>query len=138
MIWSDSTFHSHWRCYLSTHPSIEFPIVLFCLPAKNNALSTYYDMSVTVAPELTDDIPSDIELVFWNYYQTSSEPYVNKLRQHWELAGRAPWMASGVWTWSRYEKPVSLLLVVCDLAPNYIYAGFGPHYPSLSPPSKLR
>ncbi|BGP25894.1 hypothetical protein JCM10295v2_004835 [Rhodotorula toruloides] len=76
--------------------------MLFCLPAKNNQLSGYYDPNSVVTAELANSIPSEIETVFWDYYHTDSRPYTAKIAQHWQLAGKAPWMASGVWTWSRF------------------------------------
>ncbi|GAA5832404.1 hypothetical protein JCM11251_006443 [Rhodosporidiobolus azoricus] len=76
--------------------------MLFCLPAKNNALSGYYDPNSVVTQELANSIPDEIVTVFWDYYHTDSRPYTAKIAQHWQLAGKAPFMASGVWTWSRF------------------------------------
>lgn len=42
-----------------------------------------------------------ITLTRRSYYHTDSSPYTAKIAQHWQLADKAPWMASGVWTWSR-------------------------------------
>lgn len=39
--------------------------MLFCLPAKNNQLSGYYDPNSVVTAELANSIPSEIETVFW-------------------------------------------------------------------------
>lgn len=41
-----------------------------------------------------------------SYYHTDSGPYTAKIAQHWQLADKAPWMASGVWTWSRCVLPL--------------------------------
>ncbi|GAA5958945.1 hypothetical protein JCM3765_000780 [Sporobolomyces pararoseus] len=76
--------------------------MLFCLPAKNNQLSGYYDPNSVVTKDLTDSIPHDIGVCFWDYYHTDSRAYTAKIAQHWQLAGKAPFMASGVWTWSRF------------------------------------
>ncbi|GAA5961938.1 hypothetical protein JCM21900_001154 [Sporobolomyces salmonicolor] len=76
--------------------------MLFCLPAKNNQLSGYYDPNSVVTQDLADSVPSELDTVFWDYYHTDSRPYTAKIAQHWQLAGKAPWMASGVWTWSRF------------------------------------
>lgn len=99
MIWSDSK--SKQRLARSNSDLSLDEIVLFCLPAKNNQLSGYYAMDSVVSAELVDSVPSGIDTVFWDYYHTISAPYEAKIKQHWQLAGRAPWMASGVWTWSR-------------------------------------
>ncbi|GAA6016817.1 hypothetical protein JCM11491_001816 [Sporobolomyces phaffii] len=76
--------------------------MLFCLPAKNNQLSGYYDPNSVVTQDLTDSIPNDLSVVFWDYYHADSRAYTAKIAQHWQLAGKAPFMASGVWTWSRF------------------------------------
>ncbi|BGP17787.1 hypothetical protein JCM10213v2_005829 [Rhodosporidiobolus nylandii] len=106
--------------------------MLFCLPAKNNALSGYYDPNSVVTEDLARSFPDEVSTVFWecifgtsssfvnsrqdvlspsvpvtdppthSYYHTDSRPYTAKIAQHWQLAGKAPFMASGVWTWSRF------------------------------------
>ncbi|KAJ1854242.1 hypothetical protein LPJ76_004194 [Coemansia sp. RSA 638] len=77
--------------------------MLFCLAAKNNALYAYYDQSNNPAEALSrvEGIPSDIDLVFWDYYHTQPEIYARKIQQHKELGCERPWMAGGAWTWSR-------------------------------------
>ncbi|GAA5905950.1 beta-N-acetylhexosaminidase [Sporobolomyces salmoneus] len=76
--------------------------MLFCLPAKNNQLSGYYDLNAVVTQDLTDSIPPDLSVVYWSYYHVDSRVYTAKIAQHWQLAGKAPFMASGIWTWSRF------------------------------------
>ncbi|WAR62233.1 hypothetical protein PtB15_14B328 [Puccinia triticina] len=76
--------------------------MLFCLAAKNNSLGGYYDSSNPATPELVQSIPPEIELVYWDYYHTTSAPYVNKINQHRDLNFKSPAMASGIWTWSRF------------------------------------
>jgi len=51
-----------------------------------------------------------------SYYHTDSRPYTAKIAQHWQLAGKAPWMASGTWTWSRCASLCLLSLSVSLLA----------------------
>ncbi|KAH9451540.1 hypothetical protein Pst134EA_025490 [Puccinia striiformis f. sp. tritici] len=76
--------------------------MLFCLAAKNNSLGGYYDSSNPATPELVQSIPPEIELVYWDYYHTTSAPYINKINQHRDLNYKSPAMASGIWTWSRF------------------------------------
>ncbi|KAA1079577.1 hypothetical protein PGT21_016472 [Puccinia graminis f. sp. tritici] len=76
--------------------------MLFCLAAKNNSLGGYYDSSNPATPELVQSIPPEIELVYWDYYHTTSAPYINKINQHRDLNFKSPAMASGIWTWSRF------------------------------------
>ncbi|KAI5475274.1 hexosaminidase, glycoside hydrolase family 20 protein [Pseudohyphozyma bogoriensis] len=64
----------------------------------NNALSTYYDLNQEV-PQLTGTIPDNVDFVFWS---TDWTTYAEKIKHHWKLAGKSCWMASGVWSWSRF------------------------------------
>ncbi|KAI9317432.1 glycoside hydrolase superfamily [Dichotomocladium elegans] len=72
--------------------------------AKNNTLMGYYDESNNPAnmPGVVENMPSNVELIFWDYYHTSSDIYTQKLRQHRELGCQQPWVASAAWTWSRF------------------------------------
>ncbi|KAK5816220.1 glycoside hydrolase superfamily [Linnemannia elongata] len=66
---------------------------------KNNSLAGYYDGGT---PQLTDNLPPDIDLVYWDYYHTASESYANKIEQHRELGCLNPWVATAAWTWNRF------------------------------------
>ncbi|KAG0338273.1 hypothetical protein BG004_007291 [Podila humilis] len=58
---------------------------------KNNSLAGYYDGGT---PQLNDQLPPDIDLVYWDYYHTSSTSYAAKIEQHRELGCANPWVAS--------------------------------------------
>lgn len=73
--------------------------MLFTLANKNNSLAGYYDGGT---PQLTDNLPPDIDLVYWDYYHTASESYANKIEQHRELGCPSPWVATAAWTWNRF------------------------------------
>ncbi|KAF9294351.1 hypothetical protein BGZ88_003994 [Linnemannia elongata] len=73
--------------------------MLFTLANKNNSLAGYYDGGT---PQLTDNLPPDIDLVYWDYYHTASESYANKIEQHRELGCLNPWVATAAWTWNRF------------------------------------
>lgn len=64
--------------------------------AKNNTLQGYYDehSNPAQAPEFADSMPSNVELVFWDYYHTNPALYAQKLQQHRELGCQQPWIAS--------------------------------------------
>lgn len=46
--------------------------VLFCLPAKNNQLSGYYDPNSVISEDLTSSIPDEINTVFWEWVLSHS------------------------------------------------------------------
>jgi hypothetical protein len=77
-------------------------VVLFCLNAGDNTLGGYYDSGNPTNSDIVKGLPTDVELVFWSYYHSVPERYAQKIHEHWQFAQRAPWMASGIWTWSRY------------------------------------
>ncbi|KAF7727377.1 hypothetical protein EC973_007620 [Apophysomyces ossiformis] len=71
--------------------------------SQNNTLQGYYDEKSNPATTgLVEGIPANIELVFWDYYHTSSDIYAQKLQQHRDLGCQQPWVACGAWTWSRF------------------------------------
>lgn len=74
--------------------------MLFCLNAKNNSLLGYYDSQQPTAS--VEGIPSNIELVYWDYYHTSQQSYTSRIQSHRLLSRKNPWMAGGSWTWSRF------------------------------------
>lgn len=79
--------------------------MLFCLAAKNNSLQGYYDQENNPAKnsgDLVDSMPSNIDLVFWDYYHTNQEAYEQKLQHHRDLGCHQVWLANGAWSWSRF------------------------------------
>ncbi|KAI9023835.1 glycoside hydrolase superfamily [Phycomyces nitens] len=77
--------------------------MLFCLAARNNTLQGYYDESSNPAtPELVESMPNNTDLIYWDYYHTNPDIYEQKLKQHRDLGCHQPWVATGVWTWSRF------------------------------------
>ncbi|KAJ3087438.1 hypothetical protein HK102_011102 [Quaeritorhiza haematococci] len=75
--------------------------MLFTLASKNNTLQGYYDNDNHIPAEVSNRMPSDIDLVYWDYYHTHMDVYSRKIRQHREL-GHEPWVAGGIWTWNRF------------------------------------
>ncbi|PLW54142.1 hypothetical protein PCANC_06453 [Puccinia coronata f. sp. avenae] len=92
--------------------------MLFCLAAKNNSLVGYYDSSNPATQELVQSIPPEIQLIYWDYYHTTSAPYVNKVKQHQDLNFKSPAMASGIWTWSRFwtALPFSMVTISASMS----------------------
>ncbi len=58
----------------------------------------YYDLESTIPDDAKKAIPADVDLVYWDYYHKEEDFYAKMFARHREL-GRAPIMASGVWTW---------------------------------------
>ncbi|KAL7310082.1 hypothetical protein PS15m_010885 [Mucor circinelloides] len=77
--------------------------MLFCLAINNNSLQGYYDESNNPAtPELIENMPQNMKLIFWDYYHTTSDIYSQKIQQHRQMGCQDPWVATSAWTWSRF------------------------------------
>jgi hypothetical protein len=73
----------------------QHPTKIFIIAAKDNSLQGYYDESNNPAtPELVSSMPSNAQLVFWDYYHASSDIYLQKLQQHRDMGCQDPWIAS--------------------------------------------
>lgn len=70
----------------------------FRLGSKNN---DYYDRDTVISQEVIDRIPSEVDLVYWDYYHIDAEFYEDWIERHRSL-GSEPVVASGVWTWDRF------------------------------------
>ncbi|MBP3605935.1 MAG: beta-N-acetylhexosaminidase [Clostridia bacterium] len=52
----------------------------------------------TVPQEAIESVPKGVELVYWDYYSTSKEHYLNTLKTHQQFNNEI-WFAGGVWCW---------------------------------------
>ncbi len=60
----------------------------------------YYTLDDVITDEIVKKCPKDIELVYWDYYNTK-EYYDNMIDQH-KRFGRDVWFAGGAWTWQGF------------------------------------
>ncbi|KAF9970195.1 hypothetical protein BGZ73_007186 [Actinomortierella ambigua] len=75
---------------------------------KNNSLAGYYDGGT---PQLADTLPPDIDLVYWDYYHTTSISYATKLQQHRELGCANPWLATACQAAKRKDDGISNMML---------------------------
>lgn len=61
----------------------------------------YYDKSTVITEAVVEKIPKEVELVYWDYYNTEKEFYLDWIARH-RAMGKEPLMASGLWTWNKY------------------------------------
>lgn len=59
------------------------------------------DENFVVPKEMTELIPDDVELVFWDYYHKHKKEYDNNLSAHKKI-GKPVWFAGGAWTWNGF------------------------------------
>ncbi|KAI9246192.1 glycoside hydrolase superfamily [Sporodiniella umbellata] len=84
--------------------------MLFCLAINTNSLLGYYDEANHPVFQGVDTIPANLELVFWDYYHTNPGVYSEKIRQHKQMGCQKPWVAAGIWTWSRFWAAIPFSL----------------------------
>lgn len=66
-----------------------------------NKNQDYYDARSKVPEEVKQAIPKEVQLSYWDYYHREAGFYEKMLLRTKDLNGSAPFMASGVWTWTR-------------------------------------
>lgn len=71
----------------------------------HSASESYYDPSITFNKAYTSQIPENVTLVYWDYYNSNQELIKSMLKRHLEL-GRNVAVASGTWVWTKlyYDK----------------------------------
>ena len=70
----------------------------FRLGSKTN---DYYDKETVIPQWAIDRIPRGVDLVYWDYYHTDVEFYLDWIARHRAL-GSEPVFAGGGWTWARF------------------------------------
>ena len=65
-----------------------------------NPRRDYYALDSNIPAEVRAAIPKEVQLVYWDYYNTKQDFYEKFIEMHRELAGE-PIMGAGVWIWSR-------------------------------------
>ena len=65
----------------------------------SNPEQNYYYLG-PIPEDVRKAIPEDVQLVYWNYYNNSEEPYSNMIQRHRDI-GYEPIMGSGIWTWTK-------------------------------------
>ncbi|CAO0791616.1 unnamed protein product [Mucor circinelloides] len=104
MIWSDMLFCLGKNTLKYEKKNILLLTIPFMIKAiNNNSLQGYYDESNNPAtPELIENMPQNMKLIFWDYYHTTSDIYSQKIQQHRQMGCQDPWVATSAWTWSRF------------------------------------
>lgn len=79
----------------------------------------YYDDQATIPQEVIDDMPSNVEYVYWDYYHEKEESYQSYIEKHSQFTSNLIF-AGGLWTWggvcTHYQKAfktTNAALVVC-------------------------
>ncbi len=63
-----------------------------------SATGDYYDYDANIPPDVVGAIPSNVRLVYWDYYHLTEEIYDKMIAAHRRI-GCEPPVGSGLWTW---------------------------------------
>ena len=61
----------------------------------------YYDESCVIPKEAIENIPKQVKIVYWDYYNKTQEHFDKFIKRHRALTGKAAF-AGGVWTWDGF------------------------------------
>jgi hexosaminidase len=75
----------------------------------------YYDTNAVIPQDIIDGIPSNVKLVYWDYYHDDEAFYTDYLRKH-KAFGSEPVFAGGVWTWNGIAPNYGKTLVTTNAA----------------------
>ncbi|MCM0649977.1 beta-N-acetylhexosaminidase [Clostridium swellfunianum] len=59
----------------------------------------YYDLASEIPAEIIDEIPENLDLVYWDYYHNEEIIYTEFLKKH-KTMGDNTIFAGGIWTWN--------------------------------------
>lgn len=68
------------------------------------AHGSYYahrDRVLDFPAEVTEKVPADVSMVYWDYYAESADAYDNMLKSSKNLSDKV-WFAGGAWTWGGF------------------------------------
>lgn len=72
---------------------------MFIRPWSGGKYTVLGDEGVKTVPQSAiDAVPEGVELVYWDYYSTNKERYLNNLKTHAQFKNET-WFAGGIWCW---------------------------------------
>ncbi|HVL24749.1 MAG TPA: beta-N-acetylhexosaminidase, partial [Thermomicrobiales bacterium] len=60
----------------------------------------YYDVESHIPRAVMDEVPDDVQLVYWDYYHGDEAFYAEWIRRH-KAFGSTPIFAGGIWNWNQ-------------------------------------
>lgn len=80
-----------------------------------SAKHTYYDMDAPLTEEMKAAVPKDVDLVYWDYYNTDPEVVNEMLRRHKEINDNV-WFAGGIWNWNGIKANHGIMFRTSEVA----------------------
>ncbi len=75
----------------------------------------YYGKDITITDEDKAKIPSNVELIYWDYYARNEETYEYMMKNH-KLMSDKVGFAGGAWKWSGYAPLLNHSMLVSKIA----------------------
>ena len=60
-----------------------------------------YSENVKIDDSVSEKIPDNVQLIYWDYYSTDKKHYDNLLKSHHQIK-EGTWFAGGLWAWSGF------------------------------------
>jgi hexosaminidase len=73
----------------------------------------YYDFDSVIPREVAEQIPPEMQLVYWDYYHTDAAFYEEWIERH-RAIGKEPVISGGVWTWSHLWAHLPFSMATTD------------------------
>lgn len=65
-------------------------------------MNSYYDLNITIDESVMNQIPDNVTLVYWDYYNRNRDTVDKMLKNHKEMTDKVVF-ASGTWIWTRFN-----------------------------------
>lgn len=75
----------------------------------------YYDNNANVDEKIKNQIPDNVQLIYWDYYSTDKKHYDQMLSAHKRIK-EGTWFAGGLWSWSGISPSNGYSIKVTDAA----------------------
>ncbi|HNQ35600.1 MAG TPA: beta-N-acetylhexosaminidase [bacterium] len=79
-----------------------------------SARNSYYDLEARIPDEVAGEIPAEMDLVYWDYYNTDPEIYRRMITRHRSM-GKDPIVAPGAWNWNRFWPALPFAFKTLDV-----------------------
>lgn len=85
--------------------------MFYRLGSKNHA---YYDLDTVIPQDVIDQIP-DVDMVYWDYYNTDEKMYRGMIQRH-KAMNKEVIFGGGIWTWAGFLPRREFTLTTSKLA----------------------
>lgn len=77
----------------------------------------YYDQACVIPERVIEEMPKDVQIVYWDYYHVDESFYEDWIRRH-KAFGSTPVFAGGIWNWKGFVLNYGLTMRSTNAALN--------------------